>query len=181
MHRFAIAALGAAFLCGSALAADAPKKTLHELFDVLHDGGCTTIGKVREAGAVIELTPEQFQFVRAFWMAIPPISRTLPPGDRAFIARDAEETAVGLIDFDRRRRLRRLSDARLDAGPHRSDRPRRSRQAARAAALAAAREPFAPPAGRRPKGILMQLALIILVFVAGLTCGAWLLDFVMFG
>jgi hypothetical protein len=98
MHRFAIAALGAAFLCGSALAADAPKKTLHELFDVLHDGGCTTIARVREAGAVIELTPEQFQFIRAFWMAIPPISRTLPPGDKAFIARDAEETAVGLID-----------------------------------------------------------------------------------
>ena len=38
------------------------------------------------ANMVMDLTPEQFQFVRAFYVAIPPVSRTLPPGDHAIMA-----------------------------------------------------------------------------------------------
>jgi hypothetical protein len=54
---------------------------------------------VRAGGATVELTPEQFQFVRAFWTAIPPASHELPPGDKALLARDPNGMAIlGLFD-----------------------------------------------------------------------------------
>jgi hypothetical protein len=98
MRRFMLAALAAASLCGPALAAGMPK-TLAELFAPLSSGVCVGIDDVRSVGATVELTPEQFQFVRAFWMAIPPVSRELPPGDKAFLAKDPSGMAIlGLFD-----------------------------------------------------------------------------------
>ena len=119
--RLVIAALVAAFSCLPAVAAnhhnhpshnppsphsaapsDAPAlQSFDELFAPLHEGGCIKIDAVRAAGATVTLTPEQFQFVRAFWMAIPPVSRTLPPGDHAFLAKDKDGQAMlGLYDED---------------------------------------------------------------------------------
>ncbi|MFZ1109872.1 MAG: hypothetical protein WAN43_16175 [Rhodomicrobium sp.] len=81
-----------------ARAGDAPK-TLQDLFQPLASGGCVTMIDVRAVGAVVELAPEQFQFVRAFWMAIPPVSHELPPGDKAFLVKDATgDEAFGLFD-----------------------------------------------------------------------------------
>jgi hypothetical protein len=98
MRRFALAALAAASLCTAALAADSPK-TLEELFAPLSHGACVRIDDVRAIGATVQLTPEQFQFVRAFWMAIPPASPELPPGDKAFLAKESDGIAVlGLFD-----------------------------------------------------------------------------------
>jgi hypothetical protein len=98
MRRFTLAALSAAFLCTPASAADRPK-TLEELFVSLSHGACVRMDEVRAIGATVQLTPEQFQFVRAFWMAIPPASRELPPGDKAFLAKEPDGIAVlGLFD-----------------------------------------------------------------------------------
>ena len=98
IRRFMLAALAAASLCSSASAAGEPK-TLEELFAPLSQGVCVTIDAVRAVGATVQLTPEQFQFVRGFWMATPPATRELPPGDKAFLAKDANGVAVlGLFD-----------------------------------------------------------------------------------
>jgi hypothetical protein len=43
---------------------------------------------------IIGLTPEQFQFTRAFYVAIPPISRQLPPGDHAVIEEAPDGTSM---------------------------------------------------------------------------------------
>src|SRR5208282_6550585 len=87
-----------ASLCTSASAAGEPK-TLEEVFAPLSEGLCVTIDAVRAVGATVQLTPEQFQFVRAFWMAIPPASRDLPPGDKAFLAKEPDGMAIlGLFD-----------------------------------------------------------------------------------
>jgi hypothetical protein len=74
MRRFMLAAVAAASLCTSASAAGEPK-TLEEVFAPLSEGLCVTIDAVRAVGATVQLTPEQFQFVRGFWMAIPPATR----------------------------------------------------------------------------------------------------------
>ena len=98
MRRFLLAALAAASLCTSASAAGNPK-TLEELFAPLAQGACVTIDAVRTVGVTTQLTPEQFQFVRGFWMAIPPATPELPPGDKAFLAKDSNGVAVlGLFD-----------------------------------------------------------------------------------
>jgi len=101
MRRFLLAALAAASLCTSASAAGNPK-TLEELFAPLAQGACVTINAVRTVGVTTQLTPEQFQFVRAFWMAIPPATPELAPGDKAFFATDSNGVAVlGLFDDGR--------------------------------------------------------------------------------
>jgi len=98
MRRLILAALAAASLCTSASAAGEPK-TLEEVFAPLSQGMCVTIDAVRAVGATVQLTPEQFQFVHGFWMGIPPASRDLPPGDKAFLAKDSNGVAVfGLFD-----------------------------------------------------------------------------------
>ena len=51
--------------------------------------------------SVIKLTPEQFQFTRALYVAIPPISKTLPVGDRAVIAKDGGKAMIALISGDK--------------------------------------------------------------------------------
>ena len=98
MRSIMLAALAAASLWTPASAADKPK-TLQELFTPLARGACVGIDDVRAIGDTVQLTPEQFQFVRAFWMAIPPASRELPPGDKAFLAREPDGFAIlGLFD-----------------------------------------------------------------------------------
>ena len=101
MRRIMLAALAAASLWTPASAADKPK-TLQELFTPLARGACVEIADVRAIGETVQLTPEQFQFVRAFWMAIPPASRELPPGDKAFLAREADGFSRSLVFSTRR-------------------------------------------------------------------------------
>jgi len=130
MRRLILAALAAASLCTSASAAGEPK-TLEEVFAPLSQGMCVTIDAVRTVGATVQLTPEQFQFVRGFWMGIPPATRDLPPGDKAFLAKDSNGVAVfGLFD-DGGQALSSRQPIGLSASsmrsaaarPERSDRP----------------------------------------------------------
>jgi len=47
---------------------------------------CVPVKEFQSVSTVINLTPDQFQFVRALYVALPPVSRTLPPGDHAVMA-----------------------------------------------------------------------------------------------
>ena len=42
---------------------------------------CVTVAELRSYAKTTQLTPEQFQFARALFIAMPPISHQLPPGD----------------------------------------------------------------------------------------------------
>ena len=55
---------------------------------------CLQIGSVSH---VTKLTAEQFQFVRALYVAIPPISRQLPPGDSAVVASASGKAMIALV------------------------------------------------------------------------------------
>ena len=58
---------------------------------------CVPVSTIKSVATVRELTPEQFQFVRALYIAIPPISRTLPPGDRAVMASSGSSVMLALV------------------------------------------------------------------------------------
>ena len=61
---------------------------------------CVPISAIRSVATVKQLTREQFQFVRALYVAIPPVSRTLPPGDRAVIASSGNSVMLALVTDD---------------------------------------------------------------------------------
>lgn len=58
---------------------------------------CVPVSKIGSVSRLTKLTPEQFQFVRALYVAIPPISRELPPGDGAVEASAGGKTMVALV------------------------------------------------------------------------------------
>jgi hypothetical protein len=62
---------------------------------------CIARDQLRGTDATIELTPEQFQFVRALFVAIPPVSHQLPPGDRAIMASSKGKVLVALVSGDK--------------------------------------------------------------------------------
>ena len=89
---------GALALGLSGASADSPKD-FDSLLAPLSHGDCVAMTDVRAVGSVVQLTGDQFQFVRAFYMAIPPLSHELPVGDKAFYAKDSTGTgSFGLYD-----------------------------------------------------------------------------------
>ena len=58
---------------------------------------CVPVSAMKSVATLTDLTPEQFQFVRALYIAIPPISRELPPGDRAIMASSRGAVMVALV------------------------------------------------------------------------------------
>jgi hypothetical protein len=58
---------------------------------------CVAVSKIGSVAHLTRLTHEQFQFVRALYIAIPPISRALPPGDSAMIASANGHSMVALV------------------------------------------------------------------------------------
>jgi hypothetical protein len=58
---------------------------------------CVAVSKIGAVSSLKKLTPEQFQFVRALYVAIPPISRALPPGDSAVIASASGRSMIALV------------------------------------------------------------------------------------
>ena len=98
MRRFMLAALAAASLCTSASAAGKPK-TLEEVFAPLSQGVCVTIDAVRTSGRPFNSHPSSFSSCAGSGWRIPPATRDLPPGDKAFLAKDSNGVAVfGLFD-----------------------------------------------------------------------------------
>jgi hypothetical protein len=58
---------------------------------------CVALSDIGSVSSLHKLTPQQFQFVRALYIAIPPISRQLPPGDKAVLASAGGRTMVALV------------------------------------------------------------------------------------
>jgi hypothetical protein len=58
---------------------------------------CVAVSKIGSVSHLTKLTPEQFQFVRALYIAIPPISRQLPPGDSAVVASASGRSMIALV------------------------------------------------------------------------------------
>ena len=58
---------------------------------------CVPVSAIKSVATLTDLTPEQFQFVRALYIAIPPISRKLPPGDHAIVASSGGAVMVALV------------------------------------------------------------------------------------
>ena len=84
----------AAIVCSPALAAESPfDKWLSP-----DSPACSPIIDLKKAGAsVVTLTPEQFQFVRALYVGIPPISKELPPGETAIEAKIGNSVMIALV------------------------------------------------------------------------------------
>jgi hypothetical protein len=55
------------------------------------------VSKIGSVAHLTKLTREQFQFVRALYVAIPPISRALPPGDSAVVASVSGRSMIALV------------------------------------------------------------------------------------
>ena len=58
---------------------------------------CVPVSELKTVSTLIELTPDQFQFVRALYVALPPVSRNLPPGDKAVMANSGDAVMLGLV------------------------------------------------------------------------------------
>jgi hypothetical protein len=58
---------------------------------------CVSVSKIGSVSHITKLTSEQFQFVRALYVAIPPISRQLPPGERAVVASASGRSMIALV------------------------------------------------------------------------------------
>ena len=58
---------------------------------------CVPLSAIQSVSKVMDLTAEQFEFVRALYVAIPPVSKTLPPGDHAVVASSDGSVMVALI------------------------------------------------------------------------------------
>ena len=52
---------------------------------------------IADVSTVTGLNDKQFEFVRALYVVLPPVSRALPPGDRAVIAVAGDEVMLALI------------------------------------------------------------------------------------
>jgi hypothetical protein len=58
---------------------------------------CVKVSEIGSMSRLTKLSPEQFQFARALYIAIPPISRQLPPGDSAVVASADGKAMVALV------------------------------------------------------------------------------------
>jgi hypothetical protein len=73
------------------------------VFDKWLDAGapeCVPLSALQSVSEVTDLTAEQFEFVRALYVAIPPVSRTLPPGDHAVKATSGGSVMLALVADD---------------------------------------------------------------------------------
>jgi hypothetical protein len=61
---------------------------------------CVSVSQIGSVSRLTKLTPEQFQFVRALYVAIPPVSRELPPGDSAVVASAGGKAMIALVAGD---------------------------------------------------------------------------------
>ena len=92
------AALAAASLSGSG--ASAQEAGVFDRWLNQQAPECVPVSAFRSVSTVTELTPEQFQFVRALYVALPPVSRSLPPGDRAVMAIAGQVAMLALVADD---------------------------------------------------------------------------------
>lgn len=58
---------------------------------------CVPVADFKSVGQTVQLTQDQFEFVRALYVAIPPMSTTLPPGDHAVLATAKNQVMLALV------------------------------------------------------------------------------------
>src|SRR5258708_20238692 len=98
MKRFVRAALGAGCLVLSTRAfADARDAGVFDKWLGQTAPECVPVSAIKSVSTVTDLTAEQFEFVRALYVALPPVSRTLPPGDHAVIASSGGAVMLALV------------------------------------------------------------------------------------
>jgi hypothetical protein len=90
------AALSTALL--SASCASAQSAGVFEKWLSADSPECVPVSEFKAVSTVTELTPAQFQFVRALYVALPPLSRKLPPGDHAVMASSKGAVMLALVD-----------------------------------------------------------------------------------
>jgi hypothetical protein len=61
---------------------------------------CVAVSEFAAVSRTVRLTPEQFEFVRALYVATPPVSKTLPPGDHAVLATADDQAMLALVSDD---------------------------------------------------------------------------------
>jgi hypothetical protein len=98
MKRFIATALAAGCLVSSTpvLSADADAGAFDKWLSP-DAPECVPVSAIKSVATLTDLTPEQFQFVRALYIAIPPISQKLPPGDHASMASSGRAVMVALV------------------------------------------------------------------------------------
>ena len=98
MKLFVAAAIAAGCFVSSApaFAGDAGANVFDRLLNE-EAPECVPVSAIKSVSTVTDLTPEQFQFVRALYVALPPVSRTLPPGDRAIMASSGGDVMLALV------------------------------------------------------------------------------------
>ncbi len=98
MKRLIVAAIATGFLVLSAPVFAAYDDA--SVFDKWLDPSapeCVAVSAIQSVSKVTDLTAEQFQFVRALYVAIPPVSRKLPPGDHAVMASSGGSVMLALV------------------------------------------------------------------------------------
>ena len=58
---------------------------------------CVPVKAFQTVATVTDLSPAQFEFVRALYVALPPVSRTLPPGDHAVMAKAGDTVMLAIV------------------------------------------------------------------------------------
>jgi hypothetical protein len=58
---------------------------------------CVPVEDIKKLGAVVDLSPDQYRFAQALYVFIPPISKMLPPGDRAMLVGASDGTSILLF------------------------------------------------------------------------------------
>ena len=58
---------------------------------------CVPVSALQSVSKVTDLTAEQFQFVRALYVALLPVSQKLPPGDHAVMASSGGSVMLALV------------------------------------------------------------------------------------
>jgi hypothetical protein len=58
---------------------------------------CVAVSDIGSVSQVTKLSSDQFQFVRALYVALPPFSRSLPPGDHANMASAGDKAMIAIV------------------------------------------------------------------------------------
>src|SRR5271166_6643171 len=98
MKRLIAAALAAGCLVSSTLVFAGDNDA--NVFDKWLDPSapeCVPVAAIQSVSKVTDLTAEQFEFVRALYVALPPVSRKLPSGDRAVMASSGGSVMLALV------------------------------------------------------------------------------------